>query len=132
MNRSIRLLPASLLCLAFVATALARKPESQPVVTVAGIYENFTVGKGSGDLEGMRVVIVQAGGGFYAIVQIAQGGAEDPKPEFVAAEVKGMSVQFTAGSEKFRGTVSAAGLTLKNAGGESQTLKRKPCGSYFK
>jgi len=43
-----------------------------------------------------------------------------------------MSVEFTALSEKFRGTVSAAGLTLKNAAGESQTLTRKPCGSYFK
>jgi len=43
-----------------------------------------------------------------------------------------MSVEFTALSEKFRGTVSAAGLTLKNAAGESQTLTRKPSGSYFK
>ena len=48
--------------------------------------------KSSGDLEGMRVVIVPAGGGYYAIVQIAQGGAEDPKPEFVPADVKGKSV----------------------------------------
>src|SRR5881394_3430360 len=117
MNRSIRLLPASLLCLAFVATALARKPEPQPVVTVAGIYENFTVGKGSGDLEGMRVVIVQAGGGYYAIVQIAQGGAEDPKPEFVAAEVKGKSVSFAVGDVKFAGTASPAGMTVKNSSG---------------
>ena len=115
-----------------VSTVLARKPNGQPTVTAAGIYDNFTVGKDSGDLEGMRVVVVPAGGGYYAIVQIAQGGAEDPKPEFVAANVKRMSIEFTAGSEKFRGTVSAAGLTLKNAAGESQTLKRKPCGSYFK
>ena len=35
----------------------------QPIVTVPGVYENFTVGQGSGDLEGMRVVIVPAGGG---------------------------------------------------------------------
>ncbi|OLD26502.1 MAG: hypothetical protein AUJ04_05845 [Acidobacteria bacterium 13_1_40CM_3_55_6] len=104
---------SSLICITAVSTALARKPSGQPTVAVAGIYDNFTVGKESGDLEGMRVVIVSAGGGYYAIVQIAQGGAEDPKPEFVAANVKGMSVQFTAGSEKFRGTVSAAGLTLQ-------------------
>jgi hypothetical protein len=123
---------SSLVCITVASTALARKPIGQPAVAVAGIYDNFTVGKESGDLEGMRVVIVPAGGGHYAIVQIAQGGAEDPKPEFVAANVKGMSVEFTAGSEKFRGTVSASGLTLKNAAGESQTLKRKPCGSYFK
>ena len=121
-----------LVCLTVASSALARKPSGQPTVAMAGIYDNFTVGKDSGDLEGMRVVMVSAGGGYYAIVQIAQGGAEDPKPEFVAATVKGMSVEFTAASEKFRGTVSAAGLTLKNSAGESQTLKRKPCGSYFK
>src|SRR2546429_4150336 len=100
----------SLICMTVVSTVLARKPSGQPTVAVAGVYDNFTVGKDSGDLEGMRVVIVSAGGGYYAIVQIAQGGAEDPKTEFVAANVKSMSVQFTAGAEKIRGKVSAAGF----------------------
>jgi|SRR6267143_1766910 len=132
MKLSMSAVASFLMCMTVVSTALARKPGSQPAFAVTGVYDNFTVGKESGDLEGMRVVIVSAGGGYYAIVQIAQGGAEDPKPEFVAAKVKGMSVEFTAGSEKFRGTVSAARLTLKNSAGEPQTLKRKPCGSYFK
>src|SRR5436853_7893340 len=127
-----RVVVFSIVCLIAITGAVAANFAAQPAVTVAGVYENFTVGKESGDLEGMRVVIVSAGGGYYAIVQIAQGGAEDPKPEFVAAKVKGMNVEFTAGSEKFRGTVSAARLTLKNSAGEPQTLKRKPCGSYFK
>src|SRR5258707_7085794 len=107
------------ICLLVIPTALARKP-AQPTATVAGVYENFTVGKDSGDLEGMRVVIVPAGGGHYAIVQIAQGGAEDPKPAFVLAEVKGKSVSFAVGEEKFTGTATSAGLTLENASGESQ------------
>src|SRR5438128_7340410 len=119
-----RIVLLSLVCTA-VLTILIAKNFGQPIVTVPGVYENFTIGKGSGDLEGMRVVIVPAGGGYYAIVQIAQGGAEDPKPEFVPANVKGKSVEFTAGSEKFRGTVSTAGLTLNNSAGQSQTLKRK-------
>jgi hypothetical protein len=105
---------------------------SQPAPSVAGVYENFTVGEGSGDLEGMRVVIVQAGGGYHAIAQVAQGGAEDPQPEFVAVNVNGMSVDFTAGSMKYTGTVTPAGLRLKNADGATQTLKRKPCSTYFK
>ena len=104
----------------------------QPIVTVTGVYENFTVGKGSGDLEGMRVVIVPAGGGYYAIVQIAQGGAEDPKPEFVPADVKGKSVSFSVGDDKYTGTVNAAGLTLKDASGQSHSLKRKACSAYFR
>ena len=80
----------------------------------------------------MRVVIVPAGDGYYAIVQIAQGGAEDPKPEFVAAKVKGMSVAFSVGDEKFNGTVTPTGLRLKKSAGESQTLRRKACSSYFR
>jgi hypothetical protein len=122
----------SVICLIVIPTALGRNPGAQPAVNVAGIYENFTVGKESGDLEGMRVVIVQAGGGYYAIVQIAQGGAEDPKPEFVQATVKGSNVSFAVGDEKFTGVATATGLRLKNSAGGSQVLKRKPCSSYFK
>lgn len=103
----------------------------QPIVTVPGVYENFTVGKDSGDLEGMRVVIVPAGGGFYAIVQIAQGGAEDPKPEFVPAEVKGKTVSFSVGDRKFAGSVTTAGMTVKS-GDETNVLKRKACSAYFR
>lgn len=103
---------------------------AQRGASVAGVYENFTVGKGSGDLEGMRVVIVAAGGGYHAIVQVAQGGAEDPQPEFVEVKVKGLNVEFTAGSQKYTGRVTAAGLTLKDSSG-SHLLKRKPCAEYF-
>src|SRR5882672_5493194 len=103
MKLIVRAFLTSVICLIVIPTVLGRNPGAPPAATVAGVYDNFTVGKESGDLEGMRVVIVQAGGGYYAIVQIAQGGAEDPKPEFVQAKVKGLSVEFTAQSEKFRG-----------------------------
>jgi hypothetical protein len=132
MKRTMPALLSLVICLLAVSTTLARKPGAQPTATVAGVYENLTVGKGSGDLEGMRVVIVSAGSGYYAIVQIAQGGAEDPKPEFVEAKVRGISVVFSVGDEKFDGTVTATGLRLKNSAGESQTLKRKACSSYFR
>ncbi len=132
MKKPVRLLLTAALCVAFVSPVWARKPSPQPVVTVPGIYENFTVGKGSGDLEGMRVVLVPAGGGYYAIVQVAQGGAEDPKPEFVAAEVKGKSVSFAVGETKYTGTVSATGMTVKDSGGQTQVLKRRACTTYFK
>ena len=129
----VRVFLSLAVCLLAVPSALARRPGTQPAAaTVAGIYDNFTVGKESGDLEGMRVVIVPAGGGYYAIVQIAQGGAEDPKPEFVEATVKGMTVAFSVGDEKFTGTASAVGMRLKNSAGEMQTLKRKSCSSYFR
>ena len=132
MNLFARCLLAALLSVLLISPAFAHKPPPQPVVIVAGIYENFTVGKTSGDLEGMRVVIVPAGGGYYAIVQIAQGGAEDPKPELVPAEVKGKTVTFAVGDEKYSGTASPSALTLKTASGETRMLKRKACSSYFK
>ena len=121
----------SIVCVVVFTVAISSN-FGQPIVTVPGVYENFTVGKGSGDLEGMRVVVVSAGGGYYAIVQIAQGGAEDPKPEFVPADVKGKSVSFSVGDDKYTGTVTAAELALKDASGQSHSLKRKACSSYFR
>ena len=126
-----RLVLLSIACLVLLPFANA-KPVGQPIVTVPGVYENFTVGKGSGDLEGMRVVIVPAGDGYYAIVQVAQGGAEDPKPEFVPAVVKGKSVSFTAGEVKYTANVTATGMTVKDSSGQSQMLKRRACTAYFK
>jgi len=122
---------AGLICLLIVPIGLA-SPRMSPAVSVAGVYENFTVGKGSGDLEGMRVVIIPAGGGYYAMVQIAQGGAEDPKPEFVPATVTGMKVEFSVGDEKFTATANATSLRVKNSAGETQVLRRKPCTSLFR
>ena len=132
MKQTVRALLTLGICLIIVPAVLANKPRTEPVGSVTGVFDNFKVGEGSGDLEGMRVVLVSAGRGHYAIVQIAQGGAEDPKPEFVPVTVKGMSVEFTAGTEKFTGTVSATGLRLKNSAGESQLLKRKLSSSYLK
>jgi hypothetical protein len=128
MKRTVRALLTLSLCLTMMPAVYAKK---RPAVSVTGVYENFTVGQGSGDLEGMRVVIVQAGGGHHAIVQVAQGGAEDPQPEFVEVKVKGRSVSFTAGSLNYTGTVSATGLRLKSDGEPAQVLKRKPCSSYL-
>ena len=122
-----RVFLACVMCLISMPVALAQKHHTRPEVNVGGVYDNLTVGKESGDLEGMRVVILAAGGAYRAIVQIAQGGAEDPKPEFVDVEAKGMNVSFTVGEQKFSGTVSAAGLKLKDVG----LLARKPCSAYF-
>jgi hypothetical protein len=99
---------------------------------VAGVYENFTVGKESGDLVGMRIVIIPAHDTFYAMVQIAQGGAEDPKPEFVDATVKGNTVQFTVGDQKYTGIVSIAGFRVTDPDGKTHVLKRRPCATLFK
>ena len=131
MKRTVPVLLAISALLLMMSTSLGR-PTPPPAATVAGVYEKFTVGQGSGDLEGMRVAIISAGGGYYAIVQIAQGGAEDPKPEFVEATVKGMTVTFTVGDQKFSGTASAVSLRLKDANGQTYVLKRKACTTLFR
>lgn len=131
MKLTIRTLLTFAVCLMLMTTGFGTTPHTPAAVKVTGIYENITVGKGSGDLEGMRISILSAGGGYYAIVQIAQGGAEDPKPELVEATVKGSNVSFAVGDRKFSGTVTAAGLRLKESGGAAELLKRKPCSTLF-
>ncbi|PYS46591.1 MAG: hypothetical protein DMF68_18725 [Acidobacteria bacterium] len=128
MKLTMRVLLACALCLVILPAAFAQKRRGhQAAVSIGGVYEHFSVGKGSGDLEGMRVAIFAAGGSYHAIVQAAQGGAEDPEPKFADVSVKGNTVSFTAGGISYTGTVTAAGLRLKDEG----LLKRTPCSSYF-
>ena len=125
MKTIFRALLVAIMGLTIVSAITATTPRPAPAVN--GVYENFTVGAGSGDLEGMRVVLFSAHDEHYAIVQIAQGGAEDPTPELVKASVKGSKVEFTVGSENYAGTLSVAGLKLNG-----RLLKRKPNADFFK
>jgi len=115
------------------ATALSVVPQRMPPVRIEGTYENLTVGKGSGDLEGMRVMLIDGGGGIHAIVQEAGGGVELPDPATAKVDVKGAKISFTikqAGRDEedsFTGTVTAAGLRLQRAGEKAVFLKRKRC-----
>ena len=46
-----------IICSIVMPTALAKNRPIQSPASIGGVYGDFTVGKGSGDLEGMRVVI---------------------------------------------------------------------------
>ncbi len=116
------------------ATALSVVPQKMPPVRIEGTYENLTVGKGSGDLEGMRVMLIDGGGGIHAIVQEAGGGVELPDPATAKVDVNGAKISFTirlAGrdeDDKFSGTVTTAGLRLQRASEKKPVfLKRKRC-----
>ncbi len=117
--------------LLFLAFCLIAIPTVKAQASVTGVFENFTANKKSGDLDGARIVIFNAGNAYHAIVQMAGGGAEDPAPVFVPVTVKGKTVSFTVESGKYTGTVTAAGLRLKSEGGPTETLKRKPCSSFL-
>ena len=109
-------------------TVSAQKKTAKPkAAAISGIYENFTVGKESGDLEGMRVRIINAGNAYHAVVQIAQGGAEDPAPVFVPVEVTGTNIEFTVGETTYKGKITTAGITFKDEEGHSRLVKRQPC-----
>ena len=129
MKRTAKVLVVLSLLVCTVFLAANASAQSGPV---AGVYENFTVGKESGDLVGMRIVMIPAHDTFYAMVQIAQGGAEDPKPVFVDATVKGNTVAFTVDDQKYTATVSVAGMRVKDADGKTHVLKRRPCATLFK
>ena len=119
--------------LLFVAFCLVAIPAVSAQSRVTGVFGGFTANKQSGDLDGMRIMIFNAGNEYHAIVQIAGGGAEDPTPVFVPVTVKGRTISFTVESGKYTGTVSAAGLRIKQEGerGASELLRRKPCTTYF-
>lgn len=121
------------------AAALTVIPQKMPPVRIEGTYENLTVGKESGDLVGMRVMLIDGGGGIHAIVQEAGGGVELPDPATAKVDVKGAKISFTiklAGQDeeqKFSGTVTTAGLRLQRGpttGPDAEKpvfLKRKRC-----
>lgn len=112
---------AVLLCcvVLVVAPAALSQRRSVPPVRIEGTYDNLHVGPPeSGDLEGMRVILIDGGGGIYAIVQEAAGGVELPAPTLAEVVVRGNEIAFTLKfpnqdePETFSGKVSASGLSL--------------------
>ena len=128
---------AILLCgvsLIVTMTAFSQR-RTTPSVSVEGTYQHLTVGEGSGDLEGMRVILIDGGGGIYAIVQEAAGGVELPAPALAEVTVKGTDISFSIKfpgqdeTQTFSGKVSASGLRLRrgNPGERPFFLKRQKC-----
>lgn len=122
-----------------VASAALAQKRSVPPVRIEGTYDNLHVGPPeSGDLEGMRVMLIDGGGGIYAIVQEAAGGVELPAPALGEVTVKGNQISFTVTfpgqdeAQTFSGKVTASGLTLRRTspaepGQGSFFLKRRKC-----
>lgn len=129
-----------------VASAALPQKRSVPPVRIEGTYDNLHVGPPeSGDLEGMRVMLIDGGGGIYAVVQEAAGGVELPAPALGEVTVKGNEISFSVKfpgqdeTQTFSGKVSASGLTLKRSsptadpaapnlpGNGSFFLKRRKC-----
>jgi len=123
----------------FSVAALTVYPQKMPPVRIEGTYENLRVGPESGDLVGMRVILIDGGGGIHAIVQEAEGGVELPDPATAKVDVKGAKISFTIKfsghdeAQTFSGTVTTAGLRLRRGdtgGADAEKpffLKRRKC-----
>jgi hypothetical protein len=127
----MRFVPRSVLvcalCLLAFSTALAQKSRKPKTFHTEGVFSNIAAGEG-GDYGGMQIYLTDSDGQFYAAVTIAQGVLLPPVLVKVKAQVEERKIEFELpGSDaprKFKGTVSAAGLTLTE-GGEKIFLKRK-------
>ncbi len=124
MKRNVQILLFVAFCLIAIPAASAQ--------SIKGVYENFSANRQSGDLDGMRVIIVSAGSGYHAIVQIAGGGIDEPEPVLVPVTVKGKTISFTVQEGKYSGRITATRLTLKQEGGGTEILRRKACTTYFR
>ena len=119
-----------LLLLLLSASAAAQKGggEKQKTFYTEGIFSDIKAGEG-GDYGGMQVYLTDSDGQFYAVVTIAEGVLHAPVLVKAQVDVDSRKVEFSlpgeGGARKFKGQVTAAGLTLTEEGGEKRMLKRK-------
>jgi hypothetical protein len=108
--RTLLVLP----CLAFALSSQVLWAQLAPPSTrVTGIYSDMRDFDETGDLGGIEIFVVNSMNGYYVLVQIAEGNADEPI--LAKATVKGDLIAFElplSGGQtaRFRGTFTAAGL----------------------
>lgn len=117
----------ALCCALYASAAPSTSNAQQKPFHTEGVFSNITAGPG-GDYGGMQVYLTDSDGQFYAVVTVAEGVLMPPVLVKVKADVESRRIEFELpgddGPRKFKGTVTAAGLTLEE-GGERHILKRK-------
>jgi len=76
---------------------------------VTGFFTDMHYIEEAGDVLGTEVWIVYGGDGYWAIVQLAEGGPEPPI--VVPVQVSGQHIKFSVNAVNFDGTVTQAALT---------------------
>jgi hypothetical protein len=93
-----------------------------------GVFSDIKAGEG-GDYGGMQVYLTDSDGQFYAVVTVAEGVLHPPVLVKAQVDIDSRKVEFSlpgeGGARKFKGQVTAGGLTLTEEGGEKHMLKRK-------
>lgn len=129
-GKPMRIFALTLLCCAFIFTGAsnsnAQKKAKSDTFRTEGTFSSITVGEG-GDYGGMQVYLTDADGQFYATVTIAEGVLLPPVLVKADANVKTREIAFTlpgeGGGRKFKGKVTADGMTL-DENGQELFLKR--------
>ncbi len=124
----MRMMALLALCCALCLSA-APTPQGarQKPFHTEGVFSNITAGP-EGDYGGMQVYLTDSDGQFYAAVTIAQGVLLPPVLVKVKVDIEARRIEFELPGDdsprRFKGTVTAGGLTLEE-GGERHVLKRK-------
>ena len=103
---------------------LAVSADAQQRVRVTGVFSNMQYVAEAGDVIGTEVLIVAVEGGYYAVVQIAEGSPSIPV--VVPVTVNGSDVAFSVSRPfdgRFTGRVTREAL-VGHFGSERITLKR--------
>ena len=118
----------------FAVPIIAQKKPVPKKFTTVGYFSDIAAGPESGDFCCMAVYLAQSSDKTFALVTLAQGDIFNPV--LVEATTSGKdkrTVEFTLpddnGDKLYRGTVSAAGFTVSQAGTKS-VLKRRCASTY--
>jgi hypothetical protein len=136
--RSWAMLPIMISCLSTFAHGQNLSPF--PGASLTGVYSNMRYYEDSGDIAGLEIFIVYSINGYYALVQMAEGGPE--VPALLPLKVEGDSIQFDyprGGNvfDVFRGKFVKWGLVgkfesaIKDPISSTTTFRLKKTKSYW-
>ena len=124
----VRNILCSVLCLLMVSIAVAQKSSKSKAFHTEGVFSSIKVGPG-GDYGGMQIYLTDSDGQFYATVTMAEGVLLPPVLVKAQVQVDKRKIEFTlpgeGSSRTFKGTVSAAGLTLFE--GKTKSFLKRQC-----
>ena len=128
MRAIVRNILCSVLCLLMVSIAVAQKSSKSKAFHTEGVFSSIKVGPG-GDYGGMQIYLTDSDGQFYATVTMAEGVLLPPVLVKAQVQVDERKIEFTlpgeGSSRTFKGTVSAAGLTLFE--GKTKSFLKRQC-----
>jgi hypothetical protein len=135
MKTFIRAAALTAICLIAISSVAAQKKAAPKSFSTAGYYDLIKMSsKESGDYYGVSIYLVQSANDTFALVTEAPGGGSIHDPVLVKAKMSGKdmrTIEFSVpdenGERKYKGTVTATGLTTRYYD-QKRVLKRS-CGN---